>query len=118
MKKENCWCNDGCPSQDVCCGDKEYYVELGGSSFGGNITDIKPLADKCECKKISCKKECKQNHTHKGFFCEKCEPPADKADTLNELVRDLTKSVPMPKSEARRRIGELVEKAREEGYEE
>lgn len=28
----------------------------------------------CNCKEISCQKDCTRNHTHKGFFCEICEP--------------------------------------------
>ena len=33
---------------------------------------------KCECKQLTCKKDCKREHTHKTFFCEKCEPEKDK----------------------------------------
>lgn len=32
--------------------------------------------EKCDCKEMSCKKDCKQKHTHKGFFCNICEPVA------------------------------------------
>lgn len=32
----------------------------------------------CTCKETSCKKGCNSNHTHKGFFCEVCEPEAVK----------------------------------------
>jgi hypothetical protein len=31
-------------------------------------------ANECDCKEMSCKEGCTRNHTHKGFFCEKCEP--------------------------------------------
>ena len=31
-------------------------------------------ATTCHCKEMSCKEGCTRNHTHKGFFCEKCEP--------------------------------------------
>ena len=34
------------------------------------------LEEKCECKEDSCKKGCSKPHTHKGFFCEVCEPEA------------------------------------------
>ena len=33
--------------------------------------------ENCNCKEISCKKDCTIKHTHKGFLCEKCEPVAD-----------------------------------------
>lgn len=32
--------------------------------------------NKCDCEKKSCPKGCDKNHTHKGFFCEVCEPEA------------------------------------------
>ncbi len=32
------------------------------------------LKKECECKKSSCPEGCSKNHTHKVFFCEKCEP--------------------------------------------
>lgn len=28
----------------------------------------------CNCKEMSCPKDCTKNHTHKGFFCEVCNP--------------------------------------------
>ncbi len=28
----------------------------------------------CNCKEMSCQKDCNSRHTHKGFFCEKCHP--------------------------------------------
>ena len=37
-------------------------------------------------------------------------------DEVNTLIRDITSVGFMPKSEARRRITELLDKAREEGY--
>ena len=32
--------------------------------------------EECNCKETSCIKDCTKNHTHKGFFCNKCEPEA------------------------------------------
>ena len=29
---------------------------------------------KCNCKEMSCDKDCVRSHTHKGFFCETCRP--------------------------------------------
>ena len=29
---------------------------------------------KCNCNEMSCQKDCNKRHTHKGFFCEVCEP--------------------------------------------
>lgn len=29
---------------------------------------------KCFCMAMTCKEDCKKNHTHKDFFCEKCQP--------------------------------------------
>lgn len=34
--------------------------------------------EECNCKEMSCQKGCARNHTHKGFFCEICEPEACK----------------------------------------
>lgn len=28
----------------------------------------------CDCEEMSCKENCGRNHTHKGFWCEKCHP--------------------------------------------
>ena len=33
---------------------------------------------KCRCKEMSCKDDCETNHTHKGVFCNICEPEAVK----------------------------------------
>ena len=30
--------------------------------------------EECNCKEMSCTEGCTNNHTHKHFFCEKCEP--------------------------------------------
>ena len=32
------------------------------------------MQEKCKCEEMSCKEGCKINHTHKGFWCEKCHP--------------------------------------------
>ena len=29
---------------------------------------------KCDCEEMSCKEDCSRNHTHKGFWCERCHP--------------------------------------------
>lgn len=42
---------------------------------------------KCNCKKMSCIKDCSKNHTHKGFFCQICEP---------EAVRQMNEPNPTP----------------------
>lgn len=53
--------------------------------------------DTCQCKEMTCKKGCDRNHTHKTFFCEKCEPEACKKmesqppeKTLKHLVTGKT----------------------------
>jgi len=33
-----------------------------------------PKEEKCTCAEMSCKVGCTNKHTHKGFFCEKCNP--------------------------------------------
>ncbi len=43
--------------------------------------------EKCNCAEMSCKKDCVQNHTHKGFFCEKCEPLASRKMFPNKLIK-------------------------------
>lgn len=35
---------------------------------------MKDTQNNCECEEMSCKKGCTKNHTHKGFWCEKCHP--------------------------------------------
>lgn len=32
----------------------------------------------CACKEMTCRTGCTRNHTHKTFFCDKCEPEACK----------------------------------------
>lgn len=40
--------------------------------------------EKCDCEEKSCKEGCLKNHTHKGFFCEKChKPQPEKITTFN-----------------------------------
>lgn len=36
--------------------------------------DDQPNKTGCTCKEMSCPEDCKNNHTHKTFYCEKCEP--------------------------------------------
>jgi hypothetical protein len=48
----------------------------------------KPTKCKCKDNPLSCKKDCKRNHTHKTIFCEICEPDAfeePKKDTLAQI---------------------------------
>src|SRR3990167_4552153 len=42
--------------------------------------DLVERADalKCECAKMTCNEPCPKDHTHKTFFCEKCQPVLDK----------------------------------------
>ena len=51
----------------------KYYT---GMDIKKNVcTCSEPQAEeKCNCKEMSCYKDCTSRHTHKGFFCEKCEP--------------------------------------------
>ena len=42
--------------------------------------------------------------------------PQEQEDTLGTIVRDLTSVYPISKSEARRRISDLVERAKKEGH--
>jgi|6_EtaG_2_1085325.scaffolds.fasta_scaffold96805_3 hypothetical protein len=37
-----------------------------------------PIEEKCDCKEMSCSKNCRNKHTHKGFFCNFCGPEAVK----------------------------------------
>lgn len=39
--------------------------------------------ERCKCAEMTCPKECKAYHTHKSFFCEKCEPEACKKMEAN-----------------------------------
>lgn len=60
----------------------------------------------CDCKEMSCTKNCSRNHTHKGFFCEICEPEAT-AKMRGEVQPKIEKNEEWE--------GELKEKMREWG---
>lgn len=45
----------------------------------------------CDCKAMSCKEGCIRNHTHKGFFCEQCEPVGTPLPSIEEIVEEFIK---------------------------
>src|SRR3990167_8386165 len=47
---------------------------------------------KCKCEEMSCKTNCDRNHTHKGFYCEKCNPEMYQQLKLEkEVIREMIK---------------------------
>ena|SRR3990167_1015304 len=43
----------------------------------------------CDCKKMTCSENCTRTHTHKGFFCEKCEPERYKELNTQKRVEEI-----------------------------
>jgi len=41
----------------------------------------------CDCKEFSCKEDCTRKHTHKGFFCNVCQPQPT-TDEWNDELKD------------------------------
>ena len=62
----------------------------------------------------------KAGQTHYGCgICDKhTSSPSQKEETVDTFVRDITSMEYMPKSEARRRLDALLERARQEGRDE
>ena len=62
------------PSPKCTCGGNYHDSACQLQQFNDRELPSPELAEKCDCKDESCKEDCKRNHTHKRFFCEKCEP--------------------------------------------
>jgi len=104
------------PELSNCCGSN--MIELNGKSYCLSCKEenyAKPTgtelhlpttgwSDECNCKEMSCKVGCERKHTHKGFFCEKCNPP-----TKEITENNWEEHYPIPKS-YNKIISEYVEK--------
>lgn len=61
--------------------DHEEKSRFIGRTPTGTFTD-----DKCNCAEITCKVGCKENHTHKTFSCENCNPKVTLLDKIKKLL--------------------------------
>lgn len=53
--------------------EKETMTEINTKQMW-SVRDTSPEKEPCRCKEMTCKVGCKNKHTHKTFFCDKCEP--------------------------------------------
>lgn len=96
------------------CGSRKFVISIFGSICGDCFYE-----EKGESK--SQKEKCSFNHRElpNCYICEKlkCKHPK-KQETIDTLIRDLTRVGSIPKSEAKRRIENFIFKARQEAYQE
>lgn len=57
---------------------------------GIKVVDVIPTQDKrCNCEEMTCKDGCTKNHTHKQFWCEKCQPQDESACPHNNIESNM-----------------------------
>lgn len=64
-----------CVTFCTCSSKPHVHTEESIKELKGLVRELNsPSKSECDCAELSCKKNCQLNHTHKGFFCEVCQP--------------------------------------------
>lgn len=87
------------------------FIRLSGNCGKcGEYVVPQEVKSECDCEKKSCTKDCTEKHTHKGFFCETCNPPDE--IRVDSTVKPTVKSPTEPKENNEARA-ELLQSLKE-----